>query len=933
MLGIMLQKMWHKKWMNLSLLLGCILLVATVVSFPLYEKAAYDRMLQDEFRNYISTVGSYPALLSIKNTSKNEKHGTTIDKIEEFQKGLCDELGVTPRRIMQFYTLLNSPVISDMNRKDAENTSVSLGFVTDLPNNVSMISGEMYSDKGVTADGVIEGVISQETMVNLGLLVGETMTFKNLKTVDGEPVRILIKGVYKPQSEDPYFWQLKSNDLNISCMINETVFREYFTKENAKKYTINCNYYTFFNYEDIVNEQIPKILEKTKYLTSKSKYRSVLKDPEYYDLLIEYTKKVNRISATLIILQIPVLIMLAAFLLMISSQMYEMEKNEISVIKSRGSSRMQIFRLYLYQGLVLTIFGGVIGIFLGALFSRVLGAVRNFLDFDTARTLNIVFTKEAEYYAIGAMVVTLLMITIPAIGNSKVSIVNLKQSKNTNKKALWKKLYLDIVLLGVSLYGYYSFHKNMTNMSGSVLSGESLDPLLYLSSSLFIVGMGLLFIRIQPLIVKLIYIIGGKFWGPASYISFMETIKQGKKQQLIILFLIMTVSLGMYHSTVARTILDNAIDNTNYNDAADMILAEKWTEAVDTNGAKTGVFIEPDYKKFATMDFADKYTKVYYDTFGYVSEGKNKNTALTIMGVHTKDFGSMTYVDKNILGKHYYEYLNELAKEPLGVILSTNCKDKLGYDIGDSFNFYNANKVMASCKVIDFVDYWPGYAPTSTDLNPDGTSFTKDNYLAIVHYDFTKKVFGMQPYEIWIKLKEGASEENIYNWIDSNDVRVKKYINRDNDIRLTKEDPLLQGTNGILTLGFVVTIVLCAVGYMIYWIMSIKDRELIFGVLRASGFHKNEVVRMLLIEQLFTGVFAVLAGIGIGFISSNMFVPIIQTSFASATQVLPLRLIINSQDLIRLYGVIGAVMLICLIVLVSLLFHMNVTKALKLGEE
>ena len=115
--------------------------------------------------------------------------------------------------------------------------------------------------------------------------------------------------------------------------------------------------------------------------------------------------------------------------------------------------------------------------------------------------------------------------------------------------------------------------------------------------------------------------------------------------------------------------------------------------------------------------------------------------------------------------------------------------------------------------------------------------------------------------------------------------------------------------------------------------MSIKDRELIFGVLRAGGFHKGEIFHMLLVEQLFTGVFAVLAGIGIGLISSYMFVPIIQTSFASATQVLPLRLIIDGLDLARLYGVIALVMLTCLTVLVTILFHMNVTKALKLGEE
>ncbi len=933
MLGIMLQKMWHKRWMNFSLLLGCVLLVGTVVSFPLYQKAAYDRMLQDEFRNYVSSEGEFPTVIHMKNVSKNEKNGATITKLEAFQEEIPATLNVTLKENIRYYSLINAVVKSDMNRVEMDDTHISLGMMTNLPDHVDMISGEMYSDKGITDDGIIEVIVSQESLVKLGLLVGETLTFKALDDYLGNPIRILVKGVFVPNDSDPDYWQSKDLDTSLVCYMNEDVFREYFTGERAGKYMITCHYYSLFEYEDMIADDTPYLVENTKYLLETSKYRSVVDEPRYYNLLVEFSKKINRISATLIIMQVPVLIMLAAFLFMISGQMYEMEKNEISVIKSRGSSRGQIFRLYLYQGILLTIVGGALGVLLGGVFARVLGSVRNFLEFDTQRSLTITYTQKSTIYALAAMLITLCSITLPAIGHSKVTIVNLKQSKNVRKKAWWQRFFIDILLLGISGYGYYSFHKNMTNVSGSVLSGQALDPLLYVSSSLFIVGMGLLFIRLQPYIVNLIYIIGKKFWHPASYISFMETIKQSGKQQLIMLFLIMTVSLGMYHSTVARTILENAVNNTDYNDACDMILAEKWVAKVDQEGTKTGEYEEPDYKKFASMDFAEKYTKVYLDKQGYVSESKNDNQIVTIMGIHTRDFGSMTYVDKSILSKHYYEYLNDLAKDPKGVLLSDNFRTKLGYKVGDTITVYNMLKTPAACNVVGFVEYFPGYAPTVTDLNPDGTSFTADNYLVVMHYDNSKKVFGTLPYEVWVDLKDDADPVDIYDWIEEHDIRVKRYVNRASDVEKTMEDPLLQGTNGVLTLGFVVTIILCAVGYLIYWIMSIKDRELIFGVLRAGGFHKGEIFHMLLVEQLFTGVFAVLAGIGIGLISSYMFVPIIQTSFASATQVLPLRLIIDGLDLARLYGVIALVMLTCLTVLVTILFHMNVTKALKLGEE
>lgn len=934
MLGIMLQKMWHKKWMNLSLLMGCILLVATVVSFPLYQKAAYDRMLQDEIRNYIATTGEYPTQLGMKAISKNEKKGKTISKLEKYQNKICDQLGVTPKRLTRYYYLLNSPIESDMNRSDEGDNSLSLAYATDLENNISLLAGEMYSDDGLTDDGVIEVVIPQEVLVNKGLLVGERLTFTILKTIDNEPITIEIKGVFTYKNDDPFYWQMRSKDLALSCFMKEELFSKMFTGDNAKKYTVNCFYYTLFEYDDITADKVSHILSRTNYLTKKSKYKSVIGDPIYYELFEEYNKKANRISATLIILQIPVLLMLAAFLLMISGQMYEMEKNEISVIKSRGSSRGQIFRLYLYQGILLTILGGIFGTMLGAVFSKVLGAVRNFLDFNGARQLEVTYTLKSLIYALVAMGITLLTMTLPAIKHSKVSIVNLKQSKNAFKKPLWQRLFLDFVLLGVSGYGYYSFNKNMADVSGTVLSGSNLDPLLYISSSLMIVGLGLLYIRIQPLLIKLVFAIGKKKWGPASYISFMETIKQSGKQQLIILFLIMTVSLGMYHSIVARTILENAIMNTKYRDGVDMILSEKWNEAVDTEGKKTGFYVEPDYKKYASMDFAKQYTRVYNDFNGYLSEGKkNERQNVQIMGIHTKDFGEITYIDKGILKKHYYEYLNDLSQNQNGVILSENFRANLGYDVGDSITIYNENKTSAICVIVDFVDYWPGYSPTTTELNSDGSANTKDNYLAVMHYEHARNAFGVRPYEIWVSLKEGTSTQDIYDWIQNHDYKVLNYVNQNDDLEQTTLDPLLQGTNGVLTLGFVVTIILCAVGYLIYWIMSIRDRELIIGVLRACGFHKREVVKMLLIEQLFAGVLSVFAGIGIGFVSSKLFVPIIQLSFASSTQILPLRLIIENSDLIRLYSVIALVMVTCVLVLINILFRMNVTKALKLGEE
>ncbi len=929
----MLQKLWHKRWMNLCLLLGSILLIATVVSFPLYQSAACERMLQDEFRSDMAKQGRWPAMLSMITVSKKDRQGTAIRRMEELMAGLEGQLGIAVKETLYYYLLNAQEVHSAMNRTDMGDQSLRLGTLSGLPDHAEMLSGEMFSEKGLTEDGSIEVVVSQAGMVKLDLLVGETILFDNLKDAEGKPLKLFIKGVFAEGSGDDFYWQVDPDEMENVCLMQTDLFRRMFTGENAARYTITCRYLPLFDYESIRSDQVASLAEATRFLTEESDFRSTMDRPAYQDILENYLSKQGRIQATLLILQVPVLIMLGAFLFMISGQMYEMERNEISVIKSRGSSGGQIFRLYLYQSTFLTLTGSALGIPLGAVFSRVLGSARSFLEFEDSGSLQIVFTARTWGYAAGAMAASLCIMALPAIRHSRVTIVKLKQQKALKKKSWWEKIFLDVILLALSLYGYYSYHKNQELLAQSVLMGEPLDPLLYISSSLFIVGAGLLFLRLQPLIVQLIYLAGKRFWRPASYASFLENRKNGRKQQFIMLFLIMTISLGMYHATVARSILQNARENAEYLDGADIVIREVWPELQDENGAGTGNYLEPDVTKYIELDWAESYTRVLYDEHGYIGESKSSRQEVTVMGIHTKDFGEITWLPVGLTEKHYYEYLNELAVEKDGLLVSEAFRSRLGMKVGDTLTCYNSQGLSTTGKIVDFFEYWPGYTPTATVVNPDGTVSVGDNYLVVTHSDRLRQLWGVVPYEIWLQLKEGYDSQDVIAWIQDNDVHVRKFTDKAADVQNAVEDPLLQGTNGVLTMGFIVTILLCGVGYLIYWIMSIRSREMIFGVLRACGMHKGELFHMLMNEQIFSGLFSVFAGIGIGKLASVMFVPILQQAYAASNQVLPMKLVVNASDMMRLYGVIAGVMIVCLLVLILLLLKMNVAKALKLGEE
>ena len=936
MLGVMLQKLRHKKWMVICLLVGSILLIATVASFPMYRSAAFDRMLRDEFEQALIETGEWQSMLDMNITSERGSDGSTIPQMEAFVKELYHRLGVTERETVMYYNTIKSKAHSLMNREDLEEIYVRVGMLTEFPEHMKLMAGEMYSESGRAEDGSVEVLISQECMVASGLLVGETLEFERLTEVSETPLRIKIVGIYGEESSTDFYWQVKPSQLSDVCLMKEEVFREVFCGQSAGRHVINGSYYMLFEYNDLKDSGVSGLYTETKALLSDESYRKIVNHADYLTLLESYESKKTRIDATLFILQMPVLVLLCAFLFMISAQMYDMERNEISVLKSRGSSGGQIFRLYLYQSIFLTLTGALAGIPLGTVFCRILGSARNFLEFDIRGELEITYGGDVFLYALGAIFCSVLIMTLPAIKHSRITIVNLKQQKAAKKKAWWEVCFLDIICLVIGFYGHYNFSVNENVMMENVMGGEALDPLLYFSSSVFIVGAGLLFLRIQPLLVKGIYLLGRKHWGPASYASFMENMKNGRKQQFIMLFLILTISLGMYHATVARTILQNALDNSDYLDGADVIIEEVWelNPYYDLSDDADAVYrFEPDFFKYGLLEGVEGYTRVLYDDAGFLTRSKQGRVTVTVMGIHTKEFGENTAMKEGLQEKHYREYLNELAVKPEGVLVSESFRTVLGYQVGDALEYCDSLGRTYTGIIVDFVDYWPGFEPSTTTLNADGSTGTRDNYLVVGHYAEMIQIWGSLPYEVWISMEDEAGNEALYQWIQDNDVRLTKYINRADNRDAVMEDPLLQGTNGILTMGFIVTMILCAVGYLIYWIMSIRSREMLFGVLRACGMHKGELFHMLINEQIFSGVFSVLAGIGIGKLASKMFVPILQTAYAASNQVLPMQLITNQTDMVRLYSVIAGTMAICLVVLIVIVFKLNVVKALKLGEE
>lgn len=932
MLRYILRKMISKKWLFIALLIGNILLTGIAASNPLYADAVMQRMLTDDMDAYLTKKNAYPGLVSVFFNGSVKKNGL-IKENEALAHAVPADFGVPARMEVRRYfmsPMQNQPLIE---RDDAKISSIGLGALEDVAAHARIVAGRMF-DSERRADGTVEVIVSQRALVELNLLMGERREFPKLTDADGQPIVIEVVGVYDVSDvEDPY-WVRSPSSYKSECLLDFDLFNRLFVREDLPVALSGCWY------ELLDTEQMSARNAQALYETA-LKYQEMGKNRQYLtvtvafsDILKNHIAQARRVRVTLWVLQAPIYILLAAFVFMVSRQILETEEAEISVLKSRGVSGGQILSMYLLQSCLLALAGTAAGMPLGALITQALGSANAFLEFVSRRALPVRVGRETALYALAAAAVSILAMVLPVRRYAKVSIVAQKQKKARRARPFWQKAFLDVIALGTALYGLYSFNGQKAQLAERILAGEVPDPLLFLCSSLFIIGAGLVAIRLIPLFVSAVFRVFRRLWSPALYASFLKVLRQRANQDFIMIFLVMTIALGVFNAQTARTINDSAEENTRYVTGADVVLREKWESNADQvaeNPSLDLIYYEPDYGVYQTMEGAASVCKVFTDAnvSCSVPGGTLKKTLL--MAIDTDAFGRTVWFDASLLPHHINEYLNAMAQNARAVLVSANFRDEYGLKLGDVINYWNTDSESTRGIIYGFVDYWPGYAPFTHEKSADGVYRETENHLIVANLSQVQDVMGVRPYSVWVRAKDGA--QFLYDYAETSGTRYAVFEDVDAKIVEMKNDPMIKSLNGVLTVGFIVALALCFIGFLMYWILSIRQRTLQFGIYRAMGMRMREILTMLLNEQLCISVLSIAVGAAVGHLAAKLYMPLIQIAYASSDSYLPLRTSVDVSDTLRLLVIVAVMLIACMAILFTIIRRMKIAQALKLGED
>ncbi|OPH47738.1 ABC transporter permease [Paenibacillus ferrarius] len=970
MLRFLFRKMWNTRWLTLSTLLGLVMAVAFTTSIPMYADGSLKRVVAKSLEEKSSGLPAGSLLMRYQAVG-SERAG--LDELKDvnvyIQDQIPKDIAFPVATFASTYTIKGAQLTpADQTKVDpSKRRQMTLTSMSGLNNQVEWTIGQMAA--GQLQNGMIEAVVLEEALYRNDLHIGDVFNYSVTGAGGSQLLKVKIVGSFKPKNDTDSYWFQGLEGLVNTLVIHDDVFMK--TLLTEKKIPLQlANWYYAFDLRNIQTSQLSQLDNRLERLDINlfQKLKNTKVDVSFKPILAEFKAQSLQMQILLFTLAAPMIAMVFYYIVMNARQSLDRQRGVIAILRSRGGSTNQIIGIYFLEGLLLGIIALLIGPFMGWFMAKSIGSSSGFLTFVDRKSIPVSFTSEAMLYGSLAVLIAILASVIPAVMFARSSIVNYKQQlARSDRSPLWQRWFLDIALLGFVGYGFYLFDQRqiLSVQTGLTTDQLQVHPLLFFVPALSIFALGLFFLRIFPWLLRLFGWLGRKFLPVPLYLTLAQLSRSAKAYYPLMLLLILTLGLGVYNSSAARTIDLNSTERTLYQYGTDVVMQTVWEGFSDDlpkdpkagkNGGSQGGggnggnggngsngsngnggsgggpggpkpgeetpskirYVEPPFQVFRDLEGVKAAARVLQTKGNVVVSGKSTGQGM-VMGIDNVDFAKVAWFRPDLFPAPPHQYLNLLGSYEQAVIIPSNYASKYALKTGDLLSI-TIGQQPVEFVIVGILPYWPSQYP---DQMP----------FFITNLDYLYDQAPILPYEVWLKMKPDAKVAPLVAALQAKGIELAAVKDVRNELIIQNKLPARGGVFGILSLGFLVSVTVSLIGYMLYWFFNLSSRVVQFGVLRAMGLSRKQLTGMLLLEQGFTAGLSIALGIGIGKLTSYFFLPFLQTSQNVKTQVPPFRVVFDSKDTYQLYFVVAFMMITGALLLFLHIRRLRVHQAVKLGEE
>ena len=946
------KRLWSRRWLMLCLLLGLIVAVGLLSSIPLYSDAAQNRLLQGKLQNAdTGTTGTEVITfqepfsflwryIGAWNGNVEWKDYLPVQQyLSEQAPGVIDLPLKTQVRHVATDKLRLFPSEGAAFVPDEPLLWVSIGFVTGLQDRIQLVEGS-FPVAGQAGEPV-EVLISRTTAEMLGLQVGESYTLF-AAGASGAQIPVRIVGVWQAIDSTDAAWFYQPDSFDEMLLTVEDAFTAQVVPELSTP-VATAIWFQIFDGSRVRPATVSRIVDNVAVAEARvtALLNNTTLDASPVSALESYGQAASTLTVVLTVFSLPIIGLVAYFISLIAGMVVQRGQSEIAILRSRGITRGQIVNLYLFEGLLLGGVGLGGGLLLGRLIAQVMSRTRTFLDLgilsgSSSEPVAIVLTSTALLYGLVGVALTLVAFLLPAFLASRHSIVTLRWEQARSSLApVWQHYYLDILLLIPPFYGWYQMSRQGTMALASSSSDPFSNPLLFLVPVLFCFSLALLFMRVFPLLIRLLAWVFARLPGTTILLTLRQLARATTQYLGPLLLLSLTVSLATFTASMALTLDKHLTDQVYYEVGADLNLAElgestEETEEATLPGQTVTSTTTTEGAQWLFLPVSEHLSVPGVKAAARVGSYKvtanigGRQQSGQILGIDRLDLPAVAYYRSDFAyNESLGELMNRLAMASDGILVSSDFLSAQGLAVGDPLRLtvgVSGEYAEVKFTVVGALAMFP------TQYPQDGPFFVCN----LEHlYD---ALGGTYPYDVWLATDASVDGETIVEGV--RDLGLVVVTDQDAQATIAEEQnrPERQGLFGLLSVGFVAAAVLTLVGFLVYAIVSFQRRFIELGLLRAIGLSKRQMAAFLISELAALILTGIAVGSGLGVWASRLFIPYFQMGTDKTDLVPPFVVQLAWQQLGIILVVFATMFFLAVAVLIILLNRMRVFEAVKLGE-
>jgi len=448
-------------------------------------------------------------------------------------------------------------------------------FRSDLESNVRVVDGELPAVMAPGAEGPLFVAIGSLTAELNGLSVGDNLDLFPFWDEEAAPLPAMIVGIVEANDSADRYWGGDEHALNAQSRSWETVFfhvpeSTFFGVLGDRFPELVADYDTIFEVDlealnarnavpiangvAGINDVVERTEDRTRTVTELTRVLRTFDEKLFF----------TRIPLFVLLLQIGGIV--AYYLVMVSTMLTERQTAEIATLRSRGATTGQLLTQYGIEGVILAAIAVITGPPLAALVISALGPTPAFSALSDGGPLDVRLSGQAYALAGVGAVLAFGALIVPAWLATRRTVVEFKRSTARPRATpAFLRYYLDVALVLVVALVFWRLSQQDQLFTESLFGETRADPFLLATPAVFMVTVGIVFLRVFPLLLHGVAWLVGWTRSVAAVVSLRSLVRNPTHYTRLVLLLMFATGVGMFGATFSATL------DRSYRERADYV--------------------------------------------------------------------------------------------------------------------------------------------------------------------------------------------------------------------------------------------------------------------------------------------------------------------------------------------------------------------------